>query len=247
MTDFKEQLHDLVTANRILAREEVVDAFGHVSIRHPEHADRYILSQSRAPELVDLADLMEYTLEGEPLDQDERPLYSERPIHGGAYEARPDVMAVVHNHSPAVVPFGVTGVPLRPMFHMGAVVGEVVPVWDIRDNFNNTSLLVTTMEQGRDLAATLGPASPTGGAAALMRGHGCMVVGSTLKQAVMRSVYLQANARLLLASLSLSTGRGGEVNYLSASEIELMAESLSRPSSIARAWEYWATRAGREA
>ena len=223
------------TANRILAREEVVDAFGHVSIRHPEHPGRYILSQSRAPELVDTADLMEYTLEGEPLDQQDRPMYSERPIHGGAYEARPDVMAVVHNHSPAVLPFGVTGVPLRPMFHMGAVVGESIPVWDIRDNFTNTSLLVTTMEQGRDLAATLGS-----NRAALMRGHGCIVVGSTLKQAVMRSVYLQANARLLLASLPL-----GEVKYLSPSEIELMAESLSRPSSIARAWEYWAARAGR--
>ena len=241
MTDLDRLLHDLVTANRILAREEVVDAFGHVSIRHPEHPDRYILSQSRAPELVDSPDLMEYTLDGEPLDQQDRPMYSERPIHGGAYEARPDVMAVVHNHSPAVLPFGVTGVPLRPMSHMAAVVGEPIPVWDIRDNFSNTSLLVTTMEQGRDLAATLGPASPTGGAAALMRGHGCVVVGSTLKQAIMRSVYLQTNARLLLASLPL-----GDVNYLSTSEIQLMAESLSRPSSIARAWEYWATRAGRE-
>ena len=241
MTDLDRLLHDLVTANRILAREEVVDAFGHVSIRHPEHPDRYILSQSRAPELVDSPDLMEYTLDGEPLDQRDRPMYSERPIHGGAYEARPDVMAVVHNHSPAVLPFGVTGVPLRPMSHMAAVVGEPIPVWDIRDNFSNTSLLVTTMEQGRDLAKTLGPASPTGGAAALMRGHGCVVVGSTLKQAIMRSVYLQTNARLLLASLPL-----GDVNYLSTSEIELMAESLSRPSSIARAWEYWATRAGRE-
>ena len=121
------------------------------------------------------------------------------------------------------------------MIHMAAVVGEPIPVWDIRDNFTNTSLLVTTMEQGRDLASTLGA-----NRAALMRGHGCVVVGSTLKQAVMRSVYLQANARLLLQSLPL-----GEVKYLSPSEIELMAQSLARPTSIARAWEYWATRAGR--
>ena len=235
MTDLDRQLQDLVTANRILAREEVVDAFGHVSIRHPERPDRYILSRSRAPELVDAPDLMEYTLEGEPLNQQGRAMYSERPIHGGVYEARPDVMAVVHNHSPAVLPFGVTGVPLRPMFHMAAVVGEPVPVWDIRDNFTNTGLLVTTMEQGRDLAARLGP-----NRAALMRGHGCVVVGSALKQAVMASVYLQANARLLLQSLPL-----GEVKYLSPNEIELMAQSLARPSSIARAWEYWAARAGR--
>ena len=240
MTDFDQLIasshaQDLVTANRILAREEVVDAFGHVSIRRPDHPDRYILSQSRAPELVDTGDLMEYTLDGEPLDQQGRTMYSERPIHGGVYEARPDVMAVVHNHSPAVVPFGVTGVPLRPMFHMAAVVGEPVPVWDIRDNFSNTSLLVTTMEQGRDLAARLGPHR-----AALMRGHGCVVAASSLKEAVMASVYLQTNARLLLASLPL-----GEVNYLSPSEIELMGQSLARPSSIARAWEYWASRAGR--
>ncbi len=235
MPDLDRQLHDLVTANRILAREEVVDAFGHVSLRHPDHPDRYILSQSRAPELVNSPDLMEYTLEGVPLDQRDRPMYSERPIHGGVYEARPDVMAVVHNHSPAVLPFGVTGVPLRPMSHMASIVGETIPVWDIRDNFTDTSLLVTTMEQGRDLAARLGP-----NRAALMRGHGCVVVGASLKQAVMASVYLQTNARLLLQSLPL-----GEVKYLSTSEIDPMAQSLARPSSIARAWEYWATRAGR--
>ncbi len=236
MTDLDQQLQDLVTANRILAREEVVDAFGHVSIRHPEHPGRYILSQSRAPELVDLPDLMDYTLEGEPLDQQGRTMYSERPIHGGVYEARPDVQAVVHNHSPAVLPFGVTEAPLRPMFHLAAIIGGQLPVWDIRDNFNDTSLLVTTMEQGRDLAARLGQ-----GRAALMRGHGCVVAGSTLKEAVMASVYLQVNARLLLASLPL-----GEVKYLSPGEIELMSQSQVRPSSLGRAWEYWAARAGRE-
>ena len=235
MTDLDRQLEDLVTANRILAREEVVDAFGHVSIRHPEHPGRYILSQSRAPELVDTPDLMEYTLDGEPLDQQGRTMYSERPIHGGVYEARPDVQAVVHNHSPAVLPFGVTSQPLRPMFHLAAIIGPQLPVWDIRNNFQDTSLLVTTMEQGRDLAATLG-----GGRAALMRGHGCVVAGNTLKEAVMASVYLQVNARLLLQSLPL-----GEVKYLSPGEIELMSQSQVRPTSLTRAWEYWAVRAGR--
>ena len=235
MTGLDQQFQDLVTANRILAREEVVDAFGHVSIRHPEHPGRYILSQSRAPELVDTPDLMEYTLEGEPLDQQGRAMYSERPIHGGVYEARPDVMAVVHNHSPAVLPFGVTGAPLRPMFHLAAIIGPRLPVWDIRDNFQDTSLLVTTMEQGRDLAATLGR-----GRAALMRGHGCVVAGSTLKEAVMASVYLQVNACLLLQSLPL-----GEVKYLSPGEIDLMSQSQIKPTSLGRAWEYWAVRAGR--
>ena len=235
MNTLSAQLEDLVTANRILAREEVVDAFGHVSIRHPERPGHYLLSQSRAPELVDTADLMEYTLEGEPLNQKGRPMYSERPIHGGIYEARPDVQAVVHNHSPAVLPFSVTAAPLRPMFHLAAIIGDRLPVWDIRDNFSDTSLLVTTMEQGRDLAACLGR-----GRAALMRGHGCVVTGSTLKEAVMAAVYLQVNARLLLSSLPL-----GEVTYLSPGEIQLMSQSQVRPSSLGRAWEYWAARAGR--
>ena len=236
MTNLDRQLHDLVTANRILAREDVVDAYGHVSIRHPEHPGRYFLSRSRAPELVEAGDLMEYTLEGEPLDQQGREMYSERPIHGGVYEARPEVMAVVHNHSQPVVPFGVTGTPLRPMFHLAALIGGDIPVWDIRDKFGNTNMLVTTMAQGRDLAAALGPRR-----VALMRGHGCVVAGGSLKEAVMAAVYLQVNARLLLESLKL-----GDVTYLSPGEVAIMSESQVQPRTMARAWEYWAVRAGRE-
>ena len=235
MSDISEQLEDLVTANRILAREDVVDAFGHVSIRHPGDPGRYLLSQSRAPDLVELDDLMEFTLEGAPIDQQGRSMYSERPIHGGVYEARPEVQAVVHNHSQPVVPFGVTGVPLRPMFHLAAIIGAEIPVWDIRDNFGDTNMLVTTMEQGRDLARRLGPKR-----VALMRGHGCVVAGQSLKEAVMTAVYLQVNARLLLQSLPL-----GEVKYLSPGEIDLMSEGQVQPRTMARAWEYWASRAGR--
>ena len=235
MADLEAQRQDLVTANRILAREGVVDAFGHVSIRHPERPGRYILSQSRAPELVAAGDLMEYTLEGEPLEPRGRPMYAERPIHGAVYEARPDVQAVVHNHSPAVLPFSVTAAPLRPMFHLAAIIGEGLPVWDIRDNFGDTSLLVTTMEQGRDLAACLGS-----GRAALMRGHGCVVAAGGLKEAVMAAIYLQVNAQLLLAALPL-----GDVTYLSPGEIARMSQSQVRPTSLGRAWEYWAARAGR--
>jgi HCOMODA/2-hydroxy-3-carboxy-muconic semialdehyde decarboxylase len=231
-----QQIEDLVTANRILAREEVVDAYGHVSIRHPERPDRYLLSRSRAPELVEAGDLMEFTLEGEPVDQQGRTMYSERPIHGGVYEVRPEVMAVVHNHSQPVVPFGVTGVPLRPMFHLAAIIGGDIPVWDIRDNFGDTNLLVTTNAQGRDLAGTLGPRR-----VALMRGHGCVVAGGSLKEAVMASVYLQVNARLLLESLRL-----GDVTYLSPGEIAAMSAGQVQPRTMGRAWEYWATRAGRE-
>ena len=236
MTDLDRQMEDLVTANRILAREDVVDAYGHASIRHPDDPGRYWLSRSRAPELVVTGDLMEFTLDNQPVDQQGREMYSERPIHGGVYEARPDVMAVVHNHSQPVVPFGVTGVPLRPIFHLAALIGDDIPVWDIRDNFGDTNLLVTTNEQGRDLAVTLGPRR-----VALMRGHGCVVAGGSLKEAVMASIYLQVNARLLLESLKL-----GEVKYLSPGEIAIMEEGQLGVRTMSRAWEYWATRAGRE-
>ena len=235
MNNIDEQLKLLVTANRILAREGVVDAYGHVSIRHPKRPDRYILSQSRAPDLVELSDLMEYTLEGDPVDQQGRSMYTERPIHGGIYQAREDVMAIVHNHSPTVIPFSVTDTPLRPMFHLGAIIGSELPVWDIRDNFQDTNMLVTNMEQGRDLAACLG-----GRRVSLMRGHGCVIAGQTIREVVMASVYLQVNAGLLLQSLQL-----GEVKYLSPGEIEMMSDSQVRLTGQERAWEYWANRAGR--
>ena len=234
MTDLSSNLQDLVTANRILAHEGVVDAFGHVSFRHPGNSDNYWLSRSRAPELVVAEDLMQYTLEGDPIDQQSRPMYAERPIHGGVYQARPDVQAVIHNHSMAVIPYGVTSTPLRPIFHLAAVIGEQVPVWDIRDAFGDTDMLVTTMVQGRDLAKTLGD-----GRVALMRGHGCVVVGTSIRTAVMASIYLQVNAQLLSVSM-----RMGEVTYLSPGEVEMMGQTQVRPLSGDRAWEYWARRAG---
>ena len=234
MTDLRANLQDLVTANRILAHEGVVDAFGHVSFRDPGNPGRYWLSRSRAPELVVAEDLMEYTLEGDPVDQRDRPMYAERSIHGGIYQARPDVQAVIHNHSTAVIPYGVTGTPLRPIFHLAAVIGEQVPVWDIRDAFGDTDMLVTTMDQGRDLATTLGDGRVT-----LMRGHGCVVVGASIRTAVMTSIYLQVNAQLLTESLGI-----GDVTYLSSGEVELMSQTQVRPLSGDRAWEYWARRAG---
>ena len=235
MNNIDEQLQELVTANRILAREGVVDAYGHVSIRHPERPDRYILSQSRAPDLVEVADLMEYTLEGDPIDQQGRSMYTERPIHGGIYEARDDVLAIVHNHSTTVIPFSVTDTPLRPILHLAALTGPELPVWDIRDNFGDTNLLVITMDQGRDLARCLG-----GRRVSLMRGHGCVVAGKSIREVVMASVYLQVNAGLLLESLRL-----GEVKYLSPGEIKMMTESQMSLTGQERAWEYWSHRAGR--
>jgi len=234
MSDLTSLLHDLAIANRILSREGVVDAFGHVSIRHPEHPDRYILSRSRSPALVKRSDLVEFTLDGETTDPGEsRSFYIERPIHGAIYEARPDIHAVIHNHAYEVIPFAVTPTPLRPILHVAGGMGVSIPVWDIREGFGDTNLLVTTMAQGRDLAATLG-----GGAVALMRGHGCVVAAGGLKQAVSTAIYLQVNAALLLGALKL-----GEVTYLSPGEVEATAAMTALPVAVERTWEYWAARA----
>ena len=235
-TDFITLLRDLVIANRILAHEGVMDAYGHVSVRHPDDPQRFLLSQSRSPELVTLSDILEFTLDGEPVDQQGRTLYMERFIHAGILAARPDVQAVIHNHSPAVVPFSVTKTALRPIIHVASLIGPDIPVWDIRDRFGDTSLLVTNMDQAHDLAKCLDKRR-----VALMRGHGCVVVGPTLKQAVMAAVYLQLNAQLLMDSLRL-----GDVTYLSSGEIELMSEAQMKPSSAERVWEYWLRRAGCE-
>ena len=155
MSSLIDALREIVVANRILAHEDVVDAFGHVSIRHPENPGHYLMARSRSPELVTMDDIMEFTLEGDVVGDDDRKPYAERHIHGAIYEARADVASVVHNHSHAVIPFSVTAMPLRPLMHVTGVIGENVPVWDIEDNFGSTSLLVTNMEQGRDLAKTM--------------------------------------------------------------------------------------------
>jgi HCOMODA/2-hydroxy-3-carboxy-muconic semialdehyde decarboxylase len=230
-------MQELVVANRILASEGICDAFGHASIRHPDNPDRYIMARSRSPGIITIEDLMEYTLDGDPIDQRGRAMYAERHIHGGVYELRPDAMAVIHNHSHAVIPFGVTGVPIRPVLHMGAAAGPDLPVWDIRDRFGDTTLLVTNMEQGRDLARCLGDRR-----AALMRGHGCVVAGRNIKEAVMVAVYLETNARLQMQCLLLGTPK-----YLSEGEIALGMKQFVGELAIDRAWEYWAIRAGCQA
>ena len=227
-------LEELVTANRILAREGIVDAFGHVSVRHPAFIDRYCLSRARAPECIEAADIMQFALDGTPLEPAGRKPYAERFIHGAIYEARPDVRAVVHNHSPGVIPFGVTGVPLRPIMHMCASMGTEVPVWDSRTSFGDTNLLVTTVPMARDLAAALGPRS-----VALMRGHGCVVAGGSLREVVFNAIYLELNATLQQRASAL-----GEVTFLSDEEVR--AVLATRTSfTFERAWEYWCQRAGR--
>jgi len=228
-------LEELVTANRILANEGIVDSFGHVSARHPDHPQHYLLSRARAPERIERDDIVEYTLDGAAIDKTAPAPYMERFIHGAIYEARPDVHAVVHNHSPSVIPFGVTEKKLRPFLHMCAHIGHEVPTWDSRDGFGDTTLLVGDMAMGRDLAKLLGVRPTT-----LMRGHGATVVGRSVRHAVFVSVYLEVGAKLQMQAMAL-----GEIKFLSAGEIDKIVERLN-DYSLNRAWENWARRAGRE-
>ena len=235
MTDLERVLADLVIANRILAHEGIVDAYGHVSVRHPRDPKRYLLARSLSPEMVQQADIMEFDLDGTPASGDSRQPYLERFIHGAVYESRPEVLAVVHAHAEDVLPFGITDAPLRPVIHSGSFMGPEVPVWDIRDKFGDTKLLVTTMPQGRDLAGRLAHNN-----VALMRGHGFVAAARSLIEVVRMSVYVPRNARVQFAAMQL-----GEVKPLSRGEIDARnAGYKPRSPETWRAWEYWATRAG---
>jgi HCOMODA/2-hydroxy-3-carboxy-muconic semialdehyde decarboxylase len=235
MTDLERVLADLVIANRILAHEGIVDAYVHVCVRHPREPKRYLLARSLSPEMVQQADIMEFELDGTPVGGDARQPYLERFIHGAVYESRPEVLAVVHAHAEDVLPFGITAAPLRPVIHSGSFMGVEVPVWDIRDRFGDTNLLVTNMPQGRDLAARLAANN-----VALMRGHGFVAAARSLIEVVRMSVYVPRNARVQLAAMRL-----GEVKPLSRGEIEARNAGYKPHSPETwRAWEYWATRAG---
>jgi ribulose-5-phosphate 4-epimerase/fuculose-1-phosphate aldolase len=235
MTSLDTRIQDLVIANRILAREEVVDAYGHVSVRHPEDPGRFLIARSVSPELVTAEDIVELGLDGQPAGDEERPLYLERFIHAAIFEARPEVMAVVHAHAEDTLAFGVAdATKLRPVIHSGAFIGSEVPVWDIADNFGETNLLVTNLAQGRDLAKCLG-----GNNVALMRGHGFASAARSLIEVVRLLVYLPRNARILMQAKQL----GGSIKYLSQGEIEARNRGYYSPETW-RAWEYWATKAG---
>jgi ribulose-5-phosphate 4-epimerase/fuculose-1-phosphate aldolase len=223
-------IEDLVAANRILASEGVVDGYGHVSVRHPHSAERFLIARSMAPELVSADDILELDLDGNAVDLRGRKLYLERFIHGEIYRARAEVQSVVHHHSPAVLPFAVTQVPLRPIYHMAAFVGQGVPVFEIREAGGATDMLISNAQLGRALAKTLSDKP-----AALMRGHGAVVVGRSIMEAVARSVYLQMNARLQAQAMAL----GGEVTYLNAEEVA----KLASPNWYDRAWELWRRKA----
>ncbi len=237
MSNVKTLINDLVIANRILANEDVVDAYGHVSVRHPDDPSRFFLARSLAPEFITPDDIMEFTLDGEPVKKGGPAPYLERFIHGGILEARPEVMAVVHAHAEDILPFGIAdGTPLRPVIHSGSFIGADVPVWDIADNFGDTNLLVANVAQGQDLAKCLANNN-----VALMRGHGFAAAARSLIEVVRMSVYLPRNARALMAAKQL----GGDIKYLHQGEIDARNRGYS-PYSVEtwRAWHYWANKAG---
>ena len=229
-----QALDELVTANRILAREGVIDSFGHVSIRHPDRPDRYVLSRARAPECIDVEDLMEFTFDSTPIDPAGRKPYAERFIHGAVYDARPEVRAIVHHHSPSVIPFSVTEAQLSPVMHMCAGIGTRIPTWDSRASFGDTNLLVTNRAMAKELAAALGDRPVI-----LMRGHGCVVAGLSLREVVFNSIYLQLNADLQMKASAL-----GDITFLSEGEVAAVLRTRSS-FTFERAWEFWCRRAGR--
>jgi HCOMODA/2-hydroxy-3-carboxy-muconic semialdehyde decarboxylase len=227
MTDVKE---DLVAANRILAAHGVVDGYGHVSVRHPHDRAGYLMSWAIAPERVTEDDIVEHDLESRSTQARDRPLYSERFIHGEIYKVRPDVQSIVHHHSPSVIPFGVTPAPLRAIYHMASFLGTGIPVYEIREAGGMTDMLVRTPELGIALAQAVGPHP-----AALMRGHGAVVVGNTIQQSVARSVYMELNARLQHQAMAL-----GPVTYLDPEEARL---GVATQAGYSRSWALWKEKA----
>ena len=220
-------IEDLVAANRILAAEGILPGYGHVSVRHPEDPSRYFLSRSLAPELVTIDDIVEFDLDSVPIDPKGFSLfYLERFIHGEIYKARPDVQAVVHNHSPKVISFGIGSTPLRPVFHQAAFFLDGIPVWDYRDFGTAGGVLVDNPERGRGLAVGLADRPVV-----LMRNHGVVVAASSLPMVVGRSITLEVNAEMQNQALA----RGDEIIYLEQDE-----ESLG--SSFERAWDLWKRR-----
>ena len=227
----KNLIDDLVAANRILAEHGVIDAYGHVSIRSPDDPNRFFIARAIAPETVQAADLLEYGLDGEPLDAArKRDSVSERYIHSEIYRARPDVMSVVHNHSPSVIPFSVTGVKLRALFHMASFIGEGLPNFEIRKVKKGSDLLVRDAKLGKALAQALGKSPAT-----LMRGHGSAVTGENLQRAVGRSIYLEMSARMQMQALLLSS----KITYLDAAEVKASAPV----QDYKRAWPLWREKA----
>jgi HCOMODA/2-hydroxy-3-carboxy-muconic semialdehyde decarboxylase len=237
----RSALRDLVIANRVLGREGVVDAFGHISVRHPGNPERYFLSRSRSPELVGEEDLIEFDLDSKAIDLNYRLPYAERYIHGCIYRARPDVMSVCHSHAHEVIPFTIVDAPMGAVWVMASSIGTAVPNWDIRDDFpNEKTMLVVNDAMGRSLAKAMGNAP-----VCLMRGHGAAIATADVKHTVLTSIGLMLNAEMQMRAHLLTLGRAGaKVKPLSAAEVEATRSVLFSPLGTDRAWDYFAMRAG---
>jgi ribulose-5-phosphate 4-epimerase/fuculose-1-phosphate aldolase len=227
-------IEDLVDANHILYAQGVVDGYGHVSARHDNNPGRFWLSRSVAPALVTASDILEFDLDGNAIEGLGRQVYVERFIHSEIYRVRRDVRAIVHSHSPAVIPFGVTSIPLRPIFHMSGFIGTEVPVFEIREVAGATDMLISNPSLGAALALLLKDRP-----AALMRGHGSVAVGNSLPQAVFRAVYLDVNARLQAEAMRI-----GSVNFLTPEEAELAGAANDK--HVSRPWELWKRELGKK-
>jgi HCOMODA/2-hydroxy-3-carboxy-muconic semialdehyde decarboxylase len=232
VTDLSTARQELALANKIVANEGVLDALGHVSMRHPSNPNRYLLSRSRAPELVSADDFIEYDLESRPLREPGVSQYSERVIHGEIYKARPDVMSVCHHHAPAFMPLLATGTDYVPVFHIGSVGGFKPPFWDQHDEFGDTNMLVVKPAEGASLARALGRHWMV-----LMKRHGVTVAGASVRDCVFRSIYAVRNADFQVRSMAL-----GSISALSPGEIEQAAAINTQTTLLTRAWEYWSMR-----
>ena len=228
-------LEDIAAASRILADQGVVDAFGHVSMRHPHAPDRFLMARAVAPALVTPEDIMEFTLESEPCENRGRSGFLERYIHGRIYASRPDVLGVVHSHSQSVIPFGLVDVPLKAMFHNAAFLAQGVPVFDISEKFGATDMLVGNNEKGDELARVLGDKPVV-----LMRAHGSVAVGPSLPTSVFRAVYTEVSAKMQVTATML--GGGSRIAALDRMEGEL-ADAVNL-GAASRAWQLWKQRVG---
>jgi ribulose-5-phosphate 4-epimerase/fuculose-1-phosphate aldolase len=229
-------INELVQASRILAVEEIVDAFGHISARHPEHADRFLISRVRAPEQVEHADIVELTLDGEPVRPTDPRSFAELPLHAAVYRTRPDVMSVCHHHAPSILPFCVAGLPLVPVVHLGATMGSEVPFWDARGEFGEGNLLVANMDQALSMARALGSQWTV-----LLRNHGATVAGRSIRECVFRAIYGAHNASVQQRAMAL-----GQVHPLSRAEALAAGEFNLSPIALDRSWDRWSRRAARE-
>jgi HCOMODA/2-hydroxy-3-carboxy-muconic semialdehyde decarboxylase len=224
-------LQDLAAASRILADQGVFDAAGHVSMRHPANPERFLMSRSLAPALVTADDIMEFTLDCEPCDARGRVAFIERYLHGEIYRARPDVMGVAHGHSPAVVPFGIVPTPMRATYHNAAFLAYGVPVFDIRDTFGATDIVINSSARGAALARALADK-----AVVLLRAHGFVAVGPSLQAAVFRAIFTEVSARVQLQAEAL----GGPLAALDDEEGR-KADAINL-ATVGRSWEFWKRR-----